>query len=96
MYSPIVLIGLLTAPSASMLQLSALSGTAKHLNVSALTAASGKSVIECWQLSAPLTISTQSGTQGTMTGPLGDLANATWNLIPAGTDGGLHTAPNPQ
>ena len=69
---------------------------AKHLNVTVTAAESGNSVIQCWQLSAPLITSTQSGTQGSMVAQLGNLSNATYSSIPGGTNGGLHVAPYPQ
>ena len=71
-------------------------GAVKHLNVTATAAKNDKSVIECWQLSAPITVSSQPGTQGSSASFLGDTSNITYNIIPANTNGGAHNAPSPQ
>ena len=71
-------------------------GSATHLNVTAITAVDGKSRFECWELEAPFTRSGQPGVVGTQAALLGDVANMTYNVIPAGFDGGFHTAPTNQ
>ena len=67
-----------------------------HLNLTTTAAANGKSTLECWQLSNPFTTSGQPGTIGSMTTNLGSLANATYSIVPAGTDSGAHNAPTVQ
>ena len=64
-----------------------------YLNVTTASAANGNSTIECWQLSTPAKSSAQNGLAGVISLPLGDLGNATYSIIPAGFDGGLHNAP---
>lgn len=86
----------LVATFTQLLLLTEAASAVKHLNITVTGAASGKSVIQCWQLSTPLITSTEPGTQGSMVAQLGDLANATYSIIPAGTNGGAHYAPYPQ
>lgn len=64
-----------------------------NLNVTVITAQGGQSRFECWQLCAPFTSSSQSGLLGTQTANLGNVANMTYNVVPAGYDSGFHTAP---
>jgi hypothetical protein len=66
------------------------------LNVTAINAHKGKSHFECWSLSAPFFSSTQNGVVGTQASQLGQVANITYGVIPAGYDSGFHTAPAPQ
>lgn len=66
------------------------------LNVTALGAANGQSRFECWELDAPFVSSTQPGIVGTHTTSLGDVANITYNVVPAGYDSEVHTAPSHQ
>jgi hypothetical protein len=63
------------------------------LNVTVIGAHSGKSRFECWELAVPFVSSTQSGVVGTETTFLGDVANITYDVIPADFDSGLHNAP---
>lgn len=70
--------------------------TGLNLNVTALGAANGASTLECWQMNAPFSISTEAGTAGSASASLGGLANFTYAVIPAGYDGGLHNAPRNQ
>lgn len=77
----------------SSLVLSASLAAALNLNVTALGAANGASTLECWQLESPFSISSQAGTAGSASLNLGDAANLTYAVIPAGFDGGLHNAP---
>ncbi|ROW04912.1 hypothetical protein VPNG_07046 [Cytospora leucostoma] len=67
-----------------------------NLNVTVIGANNGKSRFECWELDAPFMSSTQSGVVGTETTTLGDVANITYNVIPANFDSGLHNAPYSQ
>lgn len=66
---------------------------AKYLNVSVSAAANGTSILECWQLTTPFTVSNQSGTAGAMLLQLGNLEKASYSVIPAGVNDGYHTAP---
>ncbi|TFK47212.1 hypothetical protein OE88DRAFT_827783 [Heliocybe sulcata] len=70
-----------------------MSGT---LNLTALTAHNGASVFECWALQPGFTSSTQSGTAGALSLQLGNLANASYSILPAEFDAGRHNAPNVQ
>ncbi|KAI3394397.1 hypothetical protein diail_2809 [Diaporthe ilicicola] len=63
------------------------------LNVTVIGAAHGKSRFECWELAAPFKSSAQPGIVGSQTLDLGDVANITYNVLPAGFDCGLHAAP---
>ncbi|KAI5920844.1 hypothetical protein F4810DRAFT_402295 [Camillea tinctor] len=63
------------------------------LNVTAVGAHEGRSRFECWELSAPFVSSSQPGIAGTQTTSLGDVANITYNVVPAGFESPFHTAP---
>lgn len=65
----------------------------RHLNITAISAANGRSTIECWQITRPFDISTDPGTAGTAAQQLGDLTNLTFTILPPRFDGGLHNAP---
>lgn len=65
------------------------------LNLTAISASNGNSVLECWALPG-FVASTQAGTVGALNLVLGDLANATYTVIPPRFNGGLHKAPAPQ
>ncbi|KAI0383862.1 hypothetical protein F5Y04DRAFT_249866 [Hypomontagnella monticulosa] len=65
----------------------------QFLNLTALTGRDGISVLECWQLTTPLITSNVPGVAGSATLELGDVANATYTVIPPRFDGGLHHAP---
>ncbi|KAI1143574.1 hypothetical protein F5Y05DRAFT_409019 [Hypoxylon sp. FL0543] len=65
----------------------------QFLNLTTLTGRDGVSVLECWQLTTPFVTSDVPGVSGTQTLNLGDLANATYTVIPPRFDGGLHRAP---
>lgn len=67
-----------------------------YLNLTAISAANGESTLECWQLSTPFTVSNQAGTSGTAIDHLGDVANATFTILPARFNGGAHNAPSVQ
>lgn len=66
------------------------------LRLTAIAAANGKSILQCWQLDTPLGISSQPGTSGVAVQQLGDISNASYTVIPPSYDGGLHTAPRRQ
>lgn len=65
----------------------------RYLNLTTTAAVNNKSTLQCWQLSTPFTTSTQPGTVGSMAIQLGGLANATYSIIPAGTNSGAHNTP---
>ncbi|KAI1415963.1 hypothetical protein F5Y13DRAFT_206897 [Hypoxylon sp. FL1857] len=65
----------------------------QFLNLTALTGRDNVSVLECWQLTTPFITSDVPGVSGTQTLDMGDLANATYTVIPPRFDGGLHRAP---
>lgn len=67
--------------------------TPTYLNLTALSASDGLSNLECWQLSAPFVVSHEAGTSGAAIEQLGDLANASFSVLPARFNGGLHRAP---
>ncbi|KAL9116629.1 MAG: hypothetical protein Q9187_006845 [Circinaria calcarea] len=67
--------------------------TPTYLNLTAISAAHGKSTLECWQLSAPIAVSSTPGTIGTAVQQLGNASNASYTLLPAKFDGGTHRAP---
>ncbi|CAF9941799.1 hypothetical protein IMSHALPRED_002907 [Imshaugia aleurites] len=64
-----------------------------HLNITTIATASGKSTLECWQLSAPFVASSQAGTSGAVIAQLGETGATSYTLLPPGFDGGLHNAP---
>lgn len=66
------------------------------LNVTTLAASNGSSVLECWSLSPGFTSSSQAGTTGAEILQLGNLANASYSVLPAQFAAGLHNAPNVQ
>lgn len=63
------------------------------LNLTAISVANGESTLECWQLSDPFAVSNQAGTAGAAVKQLGNVTNATYSILPAKFDGGLHRAP---
>ncbi|KAK8102378.1 hypothetical protein PG984_015524 [Apiospora sp. TS-2023a] len=67
---------------------------ALSLNITAVTTnGTGASIFECWSLRAPLKGSTQPGTVGAVSSFLGDVANMTYSVQPAGFNGGNHNTP---
>jgi hypothetical protein len=66
------------------------------LNVTALSAQNGSSVLECWQILPGFSTSAQTGTIGASILQLGNLANMSYSVIPPGFDAGLHNAPTAQ
>lgn len=66
------------------------------LNVTTLAASNGSSTLECWSLDSGFTSSSQAGTTGAEILQLGNLANASYSVIPAQFAAGLHNAPNVQ
>jgi len=66
------------------------------MNITAITGKQGVSVLECWALAAKFATSTQAGTVGAANLALGDLANATFTVLPPRFNGGEHNAPSVQ
>ncbi|GAQ08208.1 hypothetical protein ALT_5529 [Aspergillus lentulus] len=64
------------------------------LNITVIGARNNLSTLECWSLEPGFTSSTQPGIAGSASlslGPVGD--NATYTIVPARLDGGIHNAP---
>ncbi|KAI0898278.1 hypothetical protein F4806DRAFT_493938 [Annulohypoxylon nitens] len=68
----------------------------QYLNITALTGKNNVSVLECWQLKTPFVTSDIPGIVGTQTLDMGGVSNATYSILPARFDGGLHNAPYKQ
>ncbi|KAI9507874.1 hypothetical protein F5148DRAFT_980750 [Russula earlei] len=66
------------------------------LNVTAISAQNGQSVLECWQILPGFSTSSQSGTVGASILQLGNVANMSYSVIPPGFNAGLHNAPATQ
>jgi len=69
--------------------------TTPSLNLTAIAASDGSSVLECWQFPG-FAASAQAGTSGALNLFLGDTANVSYTILPARFNGGLHTAPAAQ
>lgn len=68
--------------------------TPKLVNITTIAAnAQNESTLECWQLTAPFVASADAGVSGAVFAQLGETAKTSYGVIPAGFDGGLHTAP---
>ena len=63
-----------------------------YLNLTAIAASNGESSLECWQV-GPIVKSAVPGTSGASSLLFGETTNASYTIIPARFDGGLHTAP---
>ncbi|KDQ54572.1 hypothetical protein JAAARDRAFT_49197 [Jaapia argillacea MUCL 33604] len=63
------------------------------LNVTAIAAVNGSSVFQCWALEPPFVTSSQAGTIGASSMQLGNLANASYSIIPGNFSAGRHNAP---
>jgi hypothetical protein len=70
--------------------------SALNLNVTVVGSHDSRSRFECWQMSVPFERSSQQGVAGTSVSFLGEVTNVTYNVIPAGFDGGFHVAPRNQ
>lgn len=91
-----VLLGVLEFASISSLVSAQLSNvTTPSLNITAVAATNGSSVLQCWQLPGFMS-SAVAGTAGALNLYLGDMANASYTVLPPRYDGGLHRAPAPQ
>lgn len=68
--------------------------TPKTLNITTISAnVQRESILECWQLAAPLLSSTTAGTSGAVFAQLGEGGATSYGVIPPQFDGGLHNAP---
>ena len=65
-------------------------------NLTALTAANGTSVLECWTINRPLTISQIAGIEGAAIQQLGDMSSVVWSSLPGGYTSTPHYSPSPQ
>lgn len=68
----------------------------KAFNLTAISAVNGASVLECWQITLPLTISQTPGTEGAAIQQLGNLSSMVWSSVPGGYAGSPHPAPSVQ
>lgn len=93
-----LLLAALLAPSvASIIIPKFAAAEEKYLNITALvTGPANTSLLECWQLTTPLTVSNTAGTIGAETLFLGAASNITYTSLPARFNGGVHTAPRKQ
>jgi hypothetical protein len=66
------------------------------LNITALSAQNGSSVLECWQILPGFSTSSQAGTTGASILQLGNVANMSYSVIPPQFNAGLHNAPTTQ
>lgn len=66
------------------------------LNITAISAQNGSSVLQCWQILPGFTTSSQAGTTGASILQLGNLANMSYSVLPPKFNAGLHNAPTPQ
>ena len=62
-------------------------------NLTAISAANGASILQCWQITLPLGVSSTLGIQGAAVQQLGDINNMTWGSLPGGYPGVPHPAP---
>ncbi|CZT22439.1 uncharacterized protein RCC_08309 [Ramularia collo-cygni] len=65
------------------------------LNITAITATNGASILECWRLDN-FTVSTVPGTVGALSVFFGQASNVSYTVIPPRTNAGLHRAPTAQ
>lgn len=65
-------------------------------NLTAISAVNGASVLECWTINLPLTISQTAGIEGAAIQQLGDLSSMVWSSLPGGYKGTPHPAPSVQ
>ena len=65
------------------------------LNITALDAVNGSSILQCWQLD-PFTVSSTPGTVGALSVFFGEASNVSFTVIPPRTNAGLHVAPAAQ
>ena len=66
-----------------------------HLNLTAIAAVNGVSILECWQLSASFTTG-QAGNSSVLITDLGQTGDTSYYFLEAGFNNGLHNAPTVQ
>lgn len=84
------------ASTVALTLFAALASAQSTLNITALTGTGGprgKSIFECWALQPGFASSNQTGTAGALKLELGNLANASYSIIPPFFNAGLHNAP---
>ncbi|KAK5636429.1 hypothetical protein RRF57_012141 [Xylaria bambusicola] len=64
-----------------------------YLNVTAISARNGSSVLECWQMTQPFDTSTEPGISGTAQVTLSNASSLAYSVLPPNFDGGVHHAP---
>lgn len=69
--------------------------TTPSLNLTAIAASSGASVLECWQFPG-FAASATAGTSGALNLFLGEVSNMSYTIILPRFDGGIHRAPAAQ
>lgn len=65
-------------------------------NLTAISAFNNASILECWQITLPLTISQTAGIQGAAVQQLGNVSSMVWSSLPGGFAGPPHPAPSVQ
>lgn len=70
--------------------------TQRYIKVTAITAVNRISVLQCWEIENPFTVSTTSGTSGALTASLGPVQSPVYTLIAARFFPERHPAPKPQ
>lgn len=69
--------------------------TTPSLNLTTIATSNGSSVLECWQFPG-FAASSTPGVSGALNLFLGNTSNASYTVIPARFNGGVHTAPAAQ
>jgi len=75
----------------------AAASNSSYLQATALvTNAQDHSILQCWQFTKPVSISSQAGTSGAATFVLPNATETIYTVIPPRFNGGTHNAPLPQ
>ena len=72
------------------------SGIAKNIssfNITTIAAVNDASVLQCWQITLPLTKGSQVGLPGAVVQSLGNVSAMQWASVPANYAGTAHPAP---
>ncbi|CAF9906096.1 hypothetical protein IMSHALPRED_004076 [Imshaugia aleurites] len=67
--------------------------TITSFNLTAISAVNGASILQCWQITLPLGVSSTLGIQGAAVQQLGNVSSMTWGSLPGGYPGVPHPAP---
>ena len=62
-------------------------------NVTTIAAVNNASVLQCWQITLPLSTGTQAGIPGAVIQSLGQVSSMQWASVPANYAGTAHPAP---